>query len=218
VLNSGKNVPGGRTREFIDSRRSLRVTEYSGGEDCAEEGTERDKITEDSVKLCQEGIERVQRVHKKNSISSSEIREVSRRKTLTELLNTLQAQQGVLEWKLPRGHLHLFEGQKGQRPLRSSQLKLKETELLNTLEEDLCKECTRPTLRQSVEDNQLKASRAQGVCREENCFKFVSSRGIVPLHEVSHRAQVNQAQEEQTSTSNRSAARGNIWTIESTSR
>jgi hypothetical protein len=38
------------------------------------------KITEDSVKLCQEGIERVQRVHKKNSISSSEIREVSRRR------------------------------------------------------------------------------------------------------------------------------------------
>jgi hypothetical protein len=59
--------------------RSLRVTEYSGGEDCAEEGTER-QITEDSVKLFQEGIERVQRVHKKNSISSSEIREVSRRR------------------------------------------------------------------------------------------------------------------------------------------
>jgi hypothetical protein len=57
----------------------------------------------------------------------------------------------VLEQKLPRGHLYLFEGQKGQRPLRSEQLKLKETKLLNTLEEDLCKECTRPTLRRSVE-------------------------------------------------------------------
>jgi hypothetical protein len=31
------------------------------------------------LKLCQEGIERVQRVHKKNSISSSEIRGVSKR-------------------------------------------------------------------------------------------------------------------------------------------
>jgi hypothetical protein len=41
---------------------------------------QRDRITEDSVKLYQEGIERVQRVHKKNSISSSEIREVSRRR------------------------------------------------------------------------------------------------------------------------------------------
>jgi hypothetical protein len=60
------------------------------------------KITEDSVKLCQVGIERVQRVHKKNSISSSETREVSRRKTLTELLNTLLAQQGVLEQEVSR--------------------------------------------------------------------------------------------------------------------
>jgi hypothetical protein len=39
----------------------------------------------------------VQRVHKKNSILSSGTREVSRRKTLTDLLNTLLAQQGVLE-------------------------------------------------------------------------------------------------------------------------
>jgi hypothetical protein len=96
------------------------------------------------------GIERVQGVHKENFVSS--FREESvKEKTLTELLNTLQAQQGVLEQKFPRGHLYLFEGHKGQRPLRSEQLKLKETELLNTLEEDLCKECTRPTLRRSVE-------------------------------------------------------------------
>jgi hypothetical protein len=72
-------------------------------------------------------------------------------KTLTELLNTLQSQQGVLEQKFPRGNLHLFEGHKGQRPLRFEQLNLMETESLNTLEEDLCKECTRPTLRRSVE-------------------------------------------------------------------
>jgi hypothetical protein len=38
-----------------------------------------------------------------------------------------------------REHLYPFEERKGQRPLRSKQLKLKE-------EEDLCKECTRPTL------------------------------------------------------------------------
>jgi hypothetical protein len=60
-------------------------------------------------------------------------------------------------------------------------LKFKETELLNTLEEDLRKECTRPTLRQSVEDNQLKVGQAQGVCREVNFFKFISSGGIVFL-------------------------------------
>jgi hypothetical protein len=63
----------------------------------------------------------------------------------------MQAQQGVLEKKLSRGHLDLFEGQKGQRPLGFEQLKLKETKLMNTLEEYLCKECTRPTLRRSVE-------------------------------------------------------------------
>jgi hypothetical protein len=47
-------------------------------------------------------------------------------KTLTELLNTLSAQQGVLEHKFPRGHLYPFEERKGQGPLRSEQLKLKE--------------------------------------------------------------------------------------------
>jgi hypothetical protein len=36
-----------------------------------------DRITEGYVKLCQEGIERVHRVHRRNSILSSEIREVS---------------------------------------------------------------------------------------------------------------------------------------------
>jgi hypothetical protein len=40
-----------------------------------------DKIAEYSVKLCQVGIERVQRVHEENSISSSEIREVSEEDT-----------------------------------------------------------------------------------------------------------------------------------------
>jgi hypothetical protein len=63
---------------------------------------------------------------------------VSQEETLTGLLNTLQAQQSVLEQEVARGHLHPFKERKGQRPLRSEQLKLKE-------EKDLCKECTRLT-------------------------------------------------------------------------
>jgi hypothetical protein len=63
---------------------------------------------------------------KEDSVSSSEKRSV-KEKTLTELLNTLKAQQGVLERKLPRGHLYPFEEQKGQRPLRSERLKLNST-------------------------------------------------------------------------------------------
>jgi hypothetical protein len=39
------------------------------------------KITEDSIELCKEGIEQVQRVHKRNFVSSSEIREVSKEDT-----------------------------------------------------------------------------------------------------------------------------------------
>jgi hypothetical protein len=70
---------------------------------------------------------------------SSERRRSVRRKTFTGLLNTLQTQQGVLEQEVARGHLHPFKERKGQRPLRSEQLKLKE-------DKDLCKECTRPTL------------------------------------------------------------------------
>ena len=45
-------------------------------------------IAEDSMELCQEGIEPVQGVHKVNSISNYEKRSV-KEKTLTELLNTL---------------------------------------------------------------------------------------------------------------------------------
>jgi hypothetical protein len=39
------------------------------------------KITEDSIELYKEGIEQVQRVHKRNFVSSSEIREVSKEDT-----------------------------------------------------------------------------------------------------------------------------------------
>jgi hypothetical protein len=40
------------------------------------------RITEDSVKLYQVGIEKVERLHEKDSVSSSRIREVSRRRHL----------------------------------------------------------------------------------------------------------------------------------------
>jgi hypothetical protein len=48
-----------------------------------------DIITVNSVKLCQEGIERVQGVHEENSISSSVKRRVSEEKTLIEFLRIL---------------------------------------------------------------------------------------------------------------------------------
>jgi hypothetical protein len=53
-------------------------------------------------------------------------------------------------------------------PSRSERV---DTELLNTLEEDLCKECTRPTLDEVLKDIHLKASQAQGVCTGENLFQ-----------------------------------------------
>jgi hypothetical protein len=72
----------------------------------------------------------VHRVHRRNSFLSLEIREVSLRKTLIELLNTLLAQQGVLEQEFSKRALTSLQGEKG-------------TKLLNTLEEYLCKECIR---------------------------------------------------------------------------
>jgi hypothetical protein len=53
-------------------------------------------------------------VHRRTLLSSR--REVSRKKTFTGLLNTLQAQQGVLEQEVARGHFHPFKERKGQRP------------------------------------------------------------------------------------------------------
>jgi hypothetical protein len=102
-------VLGGRTRGIINSKENLKVTEHLGGKTVQRRAQREDRIVEDSVKLCQVGIERVQGVHKENSVSSSEIREVSRRRHLQSYLNTLSAQQGVLEHKLPRGHLYPFE-------------------------------------------------------------------------------------------------------------
>jgi hypothetical protein len=43
--------------EVIDSGRSLKVVEHLGGEDYAEEGTERIESLRVLWKLCQEGIE-----------------------------------------------------------------------------------------------------------------------------------------------------------------
>jgi hypothetical protein len=41
------------------------------------------------------------------------------------------------------------------------------SELLNTQEEGMCKDCTKPTLRQNVERSCLKAQSMQGMCRGE---------------------------------------------------
>jgi hypothetical protein len=58
-------------QENSQLRRSLRVTEHSGGEDCAAKARGEDKTTKGSIKLCQEGIEHMHIVHKRDSISSS---------------------------------------------------------------------------------------------------------------------------------------------------
>jgi hypothetical protein len=46
---------------------------------------------------------------------TSGIENIPRKKTFTGLLNTLQAQQGVLEQEVARGHFHTFKERKGQR-------------------------------------------------------------------------------------------------------
>jgi hypothetical protein len=61
-----------------------------------------------------------------NFVSSSERREVSRRGHSQSYETLMLAQQGVLEQKLPRGKIYPFKERKGQRPLRSEQLKLRE--------------------------------------------------------------------------------------------
>jgi hypothetical protein len=51
------------TRRIHRLKGSLRVTEYSGGGTVQRKEQRRNITTEGSVKLCQEGIERVHRVH-----------------------------------------------------------------------------------------------------------------------------------------------------------
>jgi hypothetical protein len=66
------------------------------------------------------------------------------------------AKKGMLEQELPRGHLHLFDGQKRHIPLRSQQLKIKEGKYV-------CKGCTRKKTQVKVLNNgHAKASEAQG--------------------------------------------------------
>ena len=90
------------------------------------------------MKFYQEGIERVKRVHKKNSISSSYIRGVSRREDTYKVVEHYVGSARCPCAEVARRALTYFQGEK-------------EIELLNTLKEDLCKECTRPTLGRSVE-------------------------------------------------------------------
>ena len=53
-------------------------------------------------------------VHRRTLLSSNR-REAFKKKTFTGLLNTLQAQQSMLEQEVARGHLHPFKERKGQR-------------------------------------------------------------------------------------------------------
>jgi hypothetical protein len=55
----------------------------------------------------------VQGVHK-GTLFRVQREEKCQGETLTELLNTLSAQQGVLEHKFPRGHLYPFKERKGE--------------------------------------------------------------------------------------------------------
>jgi hypothetical protein len=76
------------TRRIHRLKGSLRVTEYSGGGTVQRKAQRRNRTTEGSVKLCQEGIEQCKSAPE-NSISSSERKRSVEEKTLTELLNTL---------------------------------------------------------------------------------------------------------------------------------
>jgi hypothetical protein len=79
-------VPGGHTRIVCrlkgEASRLLNTLEGR----FVQRRAQRDKIEEDFVELCQEGIEQVQGVHKRNSVLSSVRRRSVKEKTLTELL------------------------------------------------------------------------------------------------------------------------------------
>jgi hypothetical protein len=60
-----------------------------------------DRTTEGSVKLCQKGIEHVHRVHRRDSISSSERRSVEREDKISE--NSVKLCQEGIE-KMHRMH------------------------------------------------------------------------------------------------------------------
>jgi hypothetical protein len=52
------------------------------------------------------------------------------------------------------------------------------TELLNTQEEDLCKECTRPTLRQNVERSRLKAQSSARSAQRRTCSSSKAQESV----------------------------------------
>jgi hypothetical protein len=68
------------------------------------------RITEDSIELCQEGIEQVPVCTKRTPLSSG-IEKCPRRRTFTGLLNTLQAQQGVLEQEVAKRAFPSLQGE-----------------------------------------------------------------------------------------------------------
>jgi hypothetical protein len=71
-------------------------------------------------------------------------------KTLTGLLNTLQAQQSVLEQEVARGHLHPFKERKGQR-----HFEVRATDKLRT---DSTVVCEDPARSRRGQENHLEVS------------------------------------------------------------
>jgi hypothetical protein len=70
---------GGHTRRIHRLKGSLRVIEYFGGGTMKRKSQRRNKITEGSLKICQEGIEHVQ-VCTEGTLLISKEREVSKRR------------------------------------------------------------------------------------------------------------------------------------------
>jgi hypothetical protein len=59
-------MPGGHTiGSHRLERRSLKVVEHLGGNIVQRRAQRVDRVTEGSIKLCQEGIEKVKRVHRR---------------------------------------------------------------------------------------------------------------------------------------------------------
>jgi len=60
----GRTCQEGTIEEFTDSK-SHKVTEYSEGKTVQRRHRTKNKIVEDSIEFCQEGIEKVQGVHRR---------------------------------------------------------------------------------------------------------------------------------------------------------
>ena len=72
---------------------------------------------------------------------------MSQKETLRGLLNTLQAQQSVLEQEVARGHLHPFKERKGQRHF--------EVRATDNLREDSTIVCKDPARNHRGQENPL---------------------------------------------------------------